>query len=148
MSLDTTLARAARSEQRLWRSQCTITRPGPGPRVLDPVTLQYSTPPVGVVYAGICQVRPMRRDRDEEVQVGEEAVALALYVVKVPTDTPAQRDDTVLVTATNDPALIGRTLAVKEIPMGDWTACRRLVCEVITVAEPDVFAGPGGFGGF
>ena len=129
MTLDTAIARWRSREQRLFRSTCTVTRAAAG-RTFDPSTNTYTAAAAATVYSGPCMVR--RTDRSgNDTEAGEREVRLQDLEVKLPADTAVAEGDVVTVTASPDPALVGKTLRVTDVLSDDWQVNRRLAVEEV-----------------
>lgn len=112
-------------------STCTIARPNQGEPTTDPATGAVTFPST-VVWSGPCRVRqPGMWGRTGEA--GGEQIAPTTFRLSIPfAVSDVRRDDTVTITASPDPALIGRTFVVRFIPdMGATITARRLLCDEV-----------------
>lgn len=115
-------------EGRLLTGRCAVTRPGEGDGPLDPDTGQVADPPPVQVFEGACLVRPTDR-ASRIVESGGRALSLLTYDVTLPAGTPVERGDTLTVTASADPGLVGQALTVLDVPYDEAAVSRRIVCE-------------------
>lgn len=130
------LAVARSAAQWLMTSTCRLERDDEGVRddLLDPVTLKLSRPPgePTTLYEGACMIRRLseRMDvggRNGENEAGGEDRERPGYSVNLPHDAPVpQRDDVVVVTACEDPALVGQKLRVEEVRRTQWLVMRNV----------------------
>jgi hypothetical protein len=121
---------------------CTVTRPT-GELVLNDITGATEPEDVVTVYLGPCRVRP-RGSQEQDVQVGElhetlgpytgtlpatvaDAIMYAptgLTVVGDPNDVTV--DDYLTVTASWDPAMVGRSFQLVHVGWSAWQIDRRI----------------------
>ncbi|HET7386851.1 MAG TPA: DUF6093 family protein [Nocardioidaceae bacterium] len=129
MSATTAALRGQSAAERLMTDTCTITRPDPDtPPVFDDATGTYTTPTV-TVYEGKCRVRPTNVDRT--VEAGDVRVHLWHSVISVPISVSGvQVNDTVTITASTDPGLVGKVYTVGNIDLGTAITARRLGCNL------------------
>lgn len=115
-----------RAAETLMIEMCTIRRPGDP--VFDPETGEYDETST-VIYSGRCRVKP---GGGYEVEPGGTEMILHRWTVSVPmTAEGILPDDMVEITASElDGDLVGKELAVVEVPAGSQLTARRLVCEV------------------
>lgn len=107
----------------------TVTRPGVGQVVFDPVTGTNTRPPATTVYTGACRVRSPGAV-EQDVQVGEMHETLGRYVGTFPWDSGDVRvDDMLILDIASDPQLIGRPLRVVNVAVGSWEIDRRVMLE-------------------
>lgn len=96
----------------LMTDTCTITRPGP--TTWNPATQQNYTPQT-TVYTGPCRLKVWR---GTEEQAAETEINVQRYYLDLPLTgaTPdVARRDTATVTASLNPALVGRALVVTDV---------------------------------
>lgn len=109
---------------------CQLLRPSDAPPALNPSTLAYEPGPPVVLWSGPCRVQPQSRSGAQVVDAAGEQVTLSGYQVTVPISAgQVVVDDLVLITASADPQLVGRTLRVTDVSYGDLQAERHLDCE-------------------
>ncbi len=118
--------------RRLAESQMTATctiRAKDGVEVMDPATGAVLHPAGTLRYSGPCRVRPAGRESNVSTAGGGEVFAFD-YVVSVPFAVAniAERDE-LTVTASSDPALVGKVVEVQTMDRGDSITARRLYCE-------------------
>jgi len=93
-----------------------------GAGLFDEATAGSAAPSMSSVYSGPGLVRPQRYQVDE---VGQTAVVLDTYTVKLPADTAIAVGDVIRVTASaHDERMIGLVLRVTEIPEDEWQIAR------------------------
>jgi hypothetical protein len=125
--------------------ECTITR-ATGEFVLNEATGDSDPSDVATVYTGPCRVRP-RGSQEQDVQVGELHETLGPYVGTLPGTVALARqyaaagvtvagdpndvvvDDYLTVTASWDPAMVGRSFQVIHIGYSAWQIDRRIGLE-------------------
>lgn len=119
------------SLQARWHTAtCTITRPGTGDPVFDPITGTITDPPPTAVYTGPCLVTPEGGDRVQ--QFGEGVVVTRTYSVSIEdTSVVVKVGDTVTVTASRDPLAVDRTMTVLDVPKSELLTVRRLTVEEV-----------------
>lgn len=112
---------------------CKITRPGPGARTMNPVTLQYSGPDDLTIYEGICLVQDAGQLAN--ATGGQSATGIAGStqgrIVKVPVagSVGVRQNDVVEITANPaDLELVGRKMTVRGLHHKTMATSRRLVC--------------------
>lgn len=110
--------------------RCTITRPGAPATAFDPVTGAVGSPvPVTVATDVACRVSydtttPRRQN------FAEETIESARHLVELPySHTDVQPDDVVTITASDDPAQVGRNYKVIKDGAATYTWTRLLRCE-------------------
>lgn len=82
------------------------------------------------IYAGVCQVRPGVRTEGHEVQVGELEQVLGSYTLKVPYSVDDVRvGHLVRIDTSDDPQLVGRTMAVTTVLAKTGATERRLILD-------------------
>lgn len=89
---------------------CTVTRPGE--QAWNEETLQYEASLV-TAYTGKCRLRPSGQ-QDRGTDAAGQVFVESSYVLSLPVvgSEGVQRDDTVTVTAADDPVLVGRVFTV------------------------------------
>jgi hypothetical protein len=111
---------------------CRVVRRAPG--AFDPATGNYAAATDTEFYNGACRVEAL--SGAARVVIGEEAVIQGGYRVFLPfAETDPKPEDVVIVTVSEDAAMTGRELIVKEAaasssPLSDISA-RWLICEDI-----------------
>ncbi len=111
---------------------CRITTPGTA--TWDDSTGVYTDGAPTTIYEGKCRLRRPAA-APQTTDAGEAAWAVDLYVLSLPVDGSedvADGHDVEILTATNDPDLVGLTLTVTG---GHWqthATARRLPCKVVT----------------
>lgn len=107
---------------------CTITRPGAGAGVFDPVTGQTAPAAASALYAGRCWTKT--RDVGAQAQqVAGQAVTEMAYVVSIPWDTTGiEVGDRVTITGSTDPGAVDRVLVVRSVEASTFMTARRLTC--------------------
>ncbi len=128
MSALTATARGRAFAKQLFESTCVI-RAKDGEAVMDPVTGAVLHPAGTLRYSGPCRVRPAGREANVSTAGGGEVFAFD-YVVSVPFAVAniTERDE-LTVTASSDPALVGKVVEVQKVDRGDSITARRLYCE-------------------
>ncbi len=107
---------------------CTITRPGAGAGTFDPVTGETTSAARASVYTGRCSVTPREVVGQERTAAGQ-VITVDMVDVAIPYGvTAVEVDDTVTVTASLDPDLVGRALVVQSVRAYTTATARRLVC--------------------
>ncbi len=107
---------------------CTITRPGAGAGTFNPATGETAPAARATVYTGRCSVTPRDSVGQEQPAAGQ-MITEAMVDVAIPYGvTAVEVDDTVTVTASLDPDLIGRELVVRSVRAYTSATARRLVC--------------------
>lgn len=106
----------------------TITRDGP--LATNPTTGEVSLTQ-STLYSGKAQIRPETTSEADRQAAGEAVDLLDQYLVKVPVAfTAARVDDTVTVTASADPAMVGVAMRVIGVVRGTAVTARRLRCRI------------------
>lgn len=101
----------------------------------DPATGEHPYEPGDIVYSGKAAVtdtanQPRYHDR------GGEREAQHRYRVAIPRDAPPPNiDDHGVVSASDDPALVGEFLIVRAVTYGSRSARRILLCDLLEVAS-------------
>lgn len=116
---------------RAWHPQvmldsCTVTRPGT--RTYDPVTQQYTDVPQ-IVYTGPCRIKIWR---GIDVEAGDQEINVQRYYFDLPLNGAipnVARRDAVLVTASLNPALVGRVLVLTDVETETTDTALRVTCE-------------------
>lgn len=126
------LAAGRLAHQELMVDSCTITRAGAA--TLNRATSVLTAGAGTSLYSGACLVKPQRVPRNE--QAGERLTVVARYEVALPFSALATDDlqvgDTVTITASGDPRLVGQRFAVMAIDFGSHSTAWRLTVEGIT----------------
>lgn len=143
MLTDTELAGMRTTSASALPDRCTITRPGTGQPIFDPISGTYTAPAPVTVYTGPCRVRPAV-NVEQDVQVGEMHETLGRYTATLPaTLAIAQQlnstatgdpntvrvDDFLTVTTSSDPALVSRSMRIVHVNVGAWQIDRRMILE-------------------
>ena len=99
-------------------SECVIVRPSPtqSPVVLDPVSRKAVVSDGAPVYTGVCRMWQVSSGNNTWEQ--DREVAIATTYLSLPHGAVAEPNDLVLITADNDPALVGRSLTVEAVTRG------------------------------
>lgn len=130
MISDAELAEMQAVSQTAMPDTCTITASGGGS--FDPATGEY-TSTASTIYAGACRIRQYGNAQDNVVLVGDLDAVLARYVVTLPASaTGIEINHVLTVTASDDPALVGRTFNVAHVPTQSWPTDRRILVEAQT----------------
>lgn len=126
------LAAARQAHEALMVDACTITRAGAPSLNRSTSVLTPGTPTT--LYQGKCLVKPQRVPRNQ--QAGERLTVVARYEVALPFAALATDDlqvgDTVTITASGDPRLVGKTFAVMADDFGSHSTAWRLTVEEAT----------------
>jgi hypothetical protein len=105
--------------------QCRISRPG-GPPTLNVTTGLLEPAVPETIYTGVCRLRP-RGSQELNVPVGDLHETLGSYVVTVPYDTPdVVVDDYLIILASADASLVGRSFQIVHVGWSAWQIDRRL----------------------
>lgn len=129
MTIDAAVGLFRRLERRDFRSTCTVTRAAAG-RTFNPTTNAYTSSAPATIYAGDCMVR--RTDRSgNDTEAGEREVRIQDLEVKLPADTAVAEGDDITITASPDPALVGKTLKVTGVLSDDWQISRLVAVEEV-----------------
>lgn len=134
MSVESALKRGRAVRQRLMRSRCRITRPGPA-RQFDPATGDYTDGSDLVMYEGPCHFKSWAGMGQRISNVAEREVVLSSYDVILPWTSGALEvdvSDTVTLTESQDEWVIGRPLPVVSVEFADDRTARH-----ITVSDQD-----------
>lgn len=116
MTLDTAIARFRQRQEALFRDECVIARVSDEEPTFDPDDGDYETPEPDEIYEGPCQVRPAGGLVGTDVIAGERELRLTDLVLKLPVDTPVEKNDQVMVTdSIHDVSLIGRTYRITDV---------------------------------
>lgn len=114
---------------------CRVTIPGPGTRVLDPVTLEYVDPPPVVVYEGPCRLGRVEIPHVSQAVSGEATWDTQDAVLHLPfaaTETVVAGATVTYLTSSMNPALVGKVFGVVGVVGGTQLTARRcLVREVV-----------------
>lgn len=122
------IRRVRHRERSMFDTAATVTRPGEGDPIFNPDTGEYDDPPPTIVYDGACLVRATPAAA-RVVESGGVAVSLRTYDVTLPHGVAVEDGDTVTVTASADPGLVGRALVVLDVPYDEYAVNRRAVAE-------------------
>lgn len=110
------------------RDTCTVTRKSATAPTYNTTTHLNSVPTPTTVYSGSCRIRALRSERDTEY-VGERA-ALNRYGATLPrTESTIEEGDILVVTASDDTQLVGRSFYVLSVVFSTDNIHRRLVLE-------------------
>lgn len=126
MTLGSALAAGRARHRVLLVETCQVTRDNAP--TLNPATDTYSDTPT-VIYDGPCRVKQFRMGRAHEA--GQVSVMERPYDVHLPFDggNDIMRGDTLTVTSSTDPAVLGRPLVVIEVNFSGTTTARHVLCE-------------------
>lgn len=110
------LAEGRALAESLMTDTCRITKPGDGPRVYDPETMQYTDPARVTVYEGKCRVQ-IRGERSSgaEQEAGGRMVGTQQPELQLPVDgTEDVAPDHIveMLTAVHDSSLVGRKFTI------------------------------------
>lgn len=126
------LAAGRLAHQQLMIDACTIRRPGTA--TLNRVTSQLTPGADVALYAGPCRVKPQRTPRDQDA--GERLAVVSRYELALPfAALPAEAlrvGDTVTITASGDPRLVGQAMAVMAIDFGSTATAWRITIQDTT----------------
>jgi hypothetical protein len=115
----------------LMTSTCSIAPRGATP-VTDEDTGEVTFPDGVAVYTGKCRVRPAEVVGTDTAAGGAELRAFD-YLVSVPfAVADVRKGHRLTITASLDPALVGRMLEVQDVHAGDHISARRLLCSEVT----------------
>ena len=89
-----------------------------------------ATPIAATVYSGPVVVRPANREGQTEVVGDDPSVAIS-YIAKFPVDTAVRKNDVLVIDASLDAGLIGRSFRLHDIPGDAWEIARRCALEEI-----------------
>ena len=129
MGLDTTIQRFRQKQEALFRSECRITRPSDDTPVLNTTTGDVEPTPGELIYEGPCQIRAATV-QSQDVEAGEAVVRLRKLVLKLPANTPVQKDDNVtIVFSEHDDGLENRAFRITDVPHDDWQIARVALLE-------------------
>lgn len=112
----------------LMTDACTVTRSVPGSRVYDDATQQY-VEAKEVVYTGPCRIKIWR---GIDTEAAEQEVNVQRYYFDLPLTgavPDVARRDAVTVTASLNPALVGRTLILTDVETETTDTALRVTCE-------------------
>jgi len=128
MSVSSVVAAGRAAHAALMIDACTVSRAIPGTRVYVPATQSY-TEDVETVYTGPCRLK-IWRGTDE--QASETEVNVQRYYVDLPLTgaTPnVARRDLLTVTASLNPALVGRALVLTDVETETTDTALRITAE-------------------
>ena len=128
VTITTDMLTQARAAQESIMDASVIVESGPGTVVFDPDTGAELLVPDPPLYTGPGKVQALNKDA-RTVIAGAQDVTVADHVCVVPwTVTGVTPDTRIIVVASPDPYLVGRTLTVKGVSGNDMVTARRLVC--------------------
>lgn len=107
---------------------CTITRVVPGSRTYNEATQQYTETDT-TVYTGPCRIKIWR---GIDVEAAEQEINVQRYYLDLPLTGGApdvKRRDTVTITASLNPALVGRVLVLTDAEAETTDTAFRITCE-------------------
>lgn len=107
---------------------CTITRTVSGSRVYNDATQNYTETDT-TVYTGPCRIKIWR---GIDVEAAEQEVNVQRYYLDLPLTGAVpnvKRRDTVTVTASLNPALVGRVLILTDVESETTDTALRITCE-------------------
>lgn len=120
-----------RMAESMMTSTCSIAPPGTEP-VTDDETGEVTFPSGDAVYTGKCRVRPAEAVGSDVAAGGAELRAFD-FLVSVPfAVADVLKGYRLTVTASPDPALVGRLLEVEDVHAGDHITARRLLCSEVS----------------
>ena len=113
----------------IFEDECEITRET-SPGTLNHATAQYDSPTVVAVYSGECSIYPIESRRDRFDEFGQGLVYTRQYRVVLPyTVDNVQIRDEFVITASDDPQLIGRPMEVRDVLVSTNVGYRRLTVQ-------------------
>jgi len=103
----------------------------PGKPVLDRTTGKTHTPAPTMKYQGPCRYWEVQAG--QQILVGEEELVMTQSYLSLPYDAAVpESDDTVQITASSDPTLVGTTVSVISVVRGGGLrASRKLLVRVV-----------------
>jgi len=107
---------------------CTVTRAGT--QTFDESTRLYTQGPPTTVYTGPCRVKPWRGN---EEHAAEAEVAVYRYQLRFPLTAASpqiDRKDTVTITASTHPAMVGKVLTVTEPEVSTTATALTVIAEL------------------
>lgn len=128
MSVAGHVARGRARHAQLMTDACTVTRIVPGSRAFNETTKGY-TEATTTVYTGPCRIKIWRGN---EEQAGDVEVNVQRYYFDLPLTGAVpnvQRRDEVTVTASLNPALVGRVLVLTDVETESTDTALRVTCE-------------------
>lgn len=114
--------------------RCQITKPGIGPRQMDPVTLEYTDPPRVTVYEGKCRFQ-IRGQSASTPEAGEREWIVQTSLLQLPVVGSEGVRPNHIVEATaskHDAALVGRKFTVAEWNGKSFATKRELPVKEVT----------------
>lgn len=126
MSLAGHVARGRSRHALLMVDACTVTRAGV--RTYNPATQQYTETDT-TVYTGPCRIKIWR---GIDVEAAEQEINVQRYYLDLPLTGGApdvKRRDTVTITASLNPALVGRVLVLTDAEAETTDTAFRITCE-------------------
>ncbi len=125
------------AQMRSWINTCltltgTVTAPGTGEPVWDPVKGEYVDPPPTVIYSGPCLIYS-RSLEGRTADVGEATWQIDQYVVTFPAGTDVATGMTLTVDASPDePDLVGWELSITDVPVEAWSVALQCLAQRVT----------------
>lgn len=122
------ISRGQDAHRLLMVDACTVTRAVPGTRVYNEATQQYAQA-TETAYAGPCRIK-IWRGQDE--QAADAEINVQRYYLDLPLSDTApdvRRYDAVTVTASLNPALVGRVLVLTNAEAETTDTAFRITCE-------------------
>lgn len=126
MSLASIITRGRARHALLMTDTCAVTRPGT--RTYNPATQQYAETDA-TVYSGPCRIKIWR---GTDVQASDAEVNVQRYYFDLPLTGAVPnvaRRDKVTVTASLNPALVGRVLVLTDVETESTDTALRITCE-------------------
>jgi hypothetical protein len=104
----------------------------PGPPVLDKATGKTTRGAGTVKYQGVCRV--FEQQAGAIVYIGDQQVTTTVSYLTIPFDAPLpETDDVVVITKSDDPDLVGRTVSIQSMVRGGGLrASRRFQVLIVT----------------
>lgn len=94
------------------------------------------TPTTTAVYSGACKVQTAGAgslgDRTDAGEVTRDVLRMELHLPVVGSETVARGDIVTITASALDPALVGRTLLIRDLVHKSYLTARRLVVEEVT----------------
>ena len=116
------LTKARELSESFMGDACQVRRAGN--RALSEVTNIHAAPEVTVIYTGVCRVSPSGPNTSE---LGGDLVTWKDAEVYLPvTTTGVKVGDYVVITASNDPAMVGKAFRITNVSSGTWRASLKL----------------------
>lgn len=130
MSVASHIARGRARHALLMADACTVSRTVVGTRTWNATTQTYSETDQ-TVYTGPCRVKIWRGN---EEQAGEAEVNVQRYYLDLPltgTVPDVKRRDTVTITSSLNPTLVGRVLVLTDVESETTDTALRITCEFV-----------------